>query len=86
MYLCQGYFLWLRENLPSRENSRKSPPPPPPTKSKIPPPIIDALMKIQGVQKKSHEKTGENIKKLHLKLRKRLRKSQKFKIYLELKP
>ena len=58
----------------------------PPTKSKIPPPIIDALMKIQGVKKKSHKKTGENIKKLRLKLRKRLRKSQKFKIYLELKP
>ena len=64
--------------------SRKFPKIPP--KSKIPPPIIDALMKIQGVQKKSHKKTGENIKKLHLKLRKRLRKSQKFKIYLELKP
>ena len=22
LYLCQGYFLWLRENPPYRENSR----------------------------------------------------------------
>ena len=78
-------FVAERESPISRK-FQKIPSPPPPTKSKIPPPIMDALMKIQGVQKKSHKKTGENIKKLHLKLRKRLRKSQKFKIYLELKP
>ena len=80
-------FVAERESPISRKLQKiPHPPPPPPTKSKIPPPIMDALMKIQGVQKKSHKKTGENIKKLHLKLRKRLRKSQKFKIYLELKP
>ena len=77
-------FVAERESPISRKFQKISSPPL--TKSKIPPPIIDALIKIQGVQKKSHKKTGENIKKLHLKLRKRLRKSQKFKIYLELKP
>ena len=76
MYLCQGYFLWLRENLPSRENSRKSPLPPP-DQEQNPSTHYGCIDENSGGTKKKPQKNWGKYQEVAPQIKKKVEKKSK---------